>query len=109
MRPLGRIELLPILFTENPAKKIDRERGRACRLRSDQVNRRKLDYVMQRPRMLASRGEEIGEKDPSHPTGIRRGFCAWSCLPRSRAPRSRVFGPFCGRLRDVTGAMLEAG
>src|SRR6266567_835540 len=37
---MDRIELLPILFTENPAKKIDRERSRACRFRSDQANRR---------------------------------------------------------------------
>jgi hypothetical protein len=30
-------------------RKIDRQHGRADRLRSDQANRRKLDYVMQRP------------------------------------------------------------
>src|SRR3974377_21727 len=44
---------------------------------------------MQRPTMCANRGDEIGENDPSHPTGIFCGFVDCSCV---LSPRPATFG-----------------
>ena len=65
---------------------------------------------MQRPRICANRGEEIGENDPSHPTGILGGFDDCSCVLSPRratlgAPATGSRSPLNWRLTEKLGAL----
>src|SRR5262249_45986268 len=65
---------------------------------------------MQRPTTWANRGEEIGENDPSQPTGIFCGFGDCSCV---LSPRRATVGtlekgsraPLNWRLTEKRGAL----
>ena len=65
---------------------------------------------MQRPMTCANRGDEIGENDPSHPTGIFGGFEDCSCL--LKPGRATLGGlatgsrsPLNWRLTETLGAL----
>src|SRR5215467_12766970 len=69
-----------------------------------------FDHVMQRPTMCANRGDEIGENDPSHPTGIFCGFddCSWVPNPRRATVGALDSGrrsPLNCRLTEKLGAL----
>jgi len=101
--------LFLILFTENPNVPKSAE-NHSVTLHATTNRATCLDHVMQRPTMCANRGDEIGENDPSHPTGIFRGFDDCSCV---LSPRRATFGaleagsrsPLNCRLTEKLGAL----
>ena len=105
---MRRVDCILILFIENPSRR-RRRRNPASPLRAA-TNKSCLDQVMQRPTMCANRGDEIGENDPSHPTGILCGFDDCSCVLNPRratvgALESGSRSPLNCRLTEKLGAL----
>jgi hypothetical protein len=103
MRRIGRIL---ISFVENY-----RRREMALQIATVRINKStRFDQVMQRPRTCANRGDDMGEKAPSHPTGILAGFNDCSCV---LSPRCVTLGaldtgrrsPLNCRLTEKLGAL----
>src|SRR6516165_11026963 len=101
--------LFLILFTENPNVPKSAE-NHSVTLHATTNRATCLDHVMQRPTMCANRGDEIGENDPSHPTGILCGFDDCSCVLNPRratvgALESGSRSPLNCRLTEKLGAL----
>jgi hypothetical protein len=108
---MRRFDCILILFIENPSRQKNPQ-ATALRLRSHAAtnNPRCFHHVMQRPTMCAKRGDEIGENDPSHPTGIFCGFADCSCVLSPRratlgAPGIGNRSPLNCRLTEKLGAL----
>ena len=108
---MRRFDCILLLFIENPSRQKNRKPQRyGCDRMQQQTIRGCFDHVMQRPTMCAKRGDEIGENDPSHPTGIFCGFADCSCVLSPRratlgAPGIGNRSPLNCRLTEKLGAL----
>jgi len=106
---MHRFDCILILFIENPSRQKNQQAQRAAAITCS--NKQPcFDHVMQRPTMCAKRGDEIGENDPSHPTGIFCGFADCSCVLSPRratlgAPGTGNRSPLNCRLTEKLGAL----
>ena len=107
---MRRFDCILLLFIENPSGREKSVNITADAHMQQQISLGSFDQVMQRPTMYAKRGDEIGENDPSHPTGILCGFADCSCVLSPRratlgAPKTGNRSPLNCRLTEKLGAL----